>query len=85
LFRQTLLKAYEFVFHEHIWESAREKIGQEAVELIGVAPFSLAFGKQYAAHGGVAGTGSPEAVSNRAEQPPSFRVAHPEGVQDPQG
>jgi hypothetical protein len=73
------------VFHEHIWESAREKIGQEAVELVGIAPFSLALGKQDAAHGGVAGAGSPEAGSNRTEQPPSFRVAHPEGVQNPQG
>jgi hypothetical protein len=73
------------VFHEHIWESAREEIGQKAVELVGIAPFSLALGKQDAAHGGVAGAGSPEAGSNRTEQPPSFRVAHPEGVQNPQG
>ena len=73
------------MFHEHIWEPAREKVGQEAVELVGIAPFSLALGKQDAAHGGVAGAGTPEAGSNRTEQPPSFRVAHPEGVQNPQG
>ena len=73
------------MFHEHIWESAREKVGQEAVELVGIAPFSLALGKEDAAHGGVAGPGSPEAGSNRAEQPPRFRVAQPEGVQNPQG
>jgi hypothetical protein len=73
------------VLYEHIWESAREKVGQEPVELVGIAPFSLALGKQDAAHGGVARPGSPEAGSNRAERPPSFGVAHPEGVQNPQG
>jgi hypothetical protein len=30
--------------------TGREEVGQEAVELVGIAPFSLAFGKQYAAH-----------------------------------
>jgi hypothetical protein len=82
---KLLLEPYDFVFHEHIGESAREEIGQEAVEIVGIAPFSLSLGEQDAAHGGVAGAGSPEAGSNRAEQPPRFRVAQPEGVQNPQG
>lgn len=65
-------------------EPVSEKVGEEAVELVRISAFSLAFSDQDPAHGGVAGSGSAQASGHGPQQSPRLRVRHSEGIENPQ-
>jgi hypothetical protein len=73
------------VFHEHIWESPREQVAEEQVELVRLAPLSLTFDDDDPADARVARAREPETCRNRREHAPGLRIWQADGVENTKG